>query len=108
VGTRLSDDDLAALLAPILAPDPADAATGDPAVDPGDAAAGDPVGWPTGIERVVRRGPAASYEFLINHTGQPARIALARGGFELLAGAEVTGELELRPQGVVILRRPRE
>jgi beta-galactosidase len=108
VGTRLSDDDLAALLAPILAPDPADAATGDPAVDPGDAAAGDPVGWPTGIERVVRRGPVASYEFLINHTGQPARIALARGGFELLAGAEVTGELELRPQGVVILRRPRE
>jgi len=112
VGTRLSDDDLAALLAPILAPDPADAATGDPgdasAGNPADAAAGDLVGWPTGIERVVRRGPAASYEFLINHTGQPARIALARGGFELLTGAEVTGELELRPQGVAILRRPRE
>jgi beta-galactosidase len=87
LGTRLSDDDLAALLGPLLA--------GDAASD---------ISWPAGVERVVRRGPEASYEFLINHTGQPVRLTLAHGGFDLLSAAEVGGELELGPQGVAIVK----
>jgi beta-galactosidase len=58
-----------------------------------------------GLERVVRRTGATDYEFLINHTGGPVKLSSARGGRELLSGAEVTDQLELAPQGVAIVRR---
>jgi beta-galactosidase len=87
VGTRLGDDALAWLLGPVL----------------GDGLDG--LGGLTGVERVVRRSAVASYEFLINHTGQPARLTLASGGHELLSGTDVTGSLELGPQGVAVISR---
>jgi beta-galactosidase len=58
-----------------------------------------------GLERVVRRTGATDYEFLINHTGAAVKLSSARGGRELLSGAEVTDQLELAPQGVAIVRR---
>ena len=67
---------------------------------------------------MTRRDGAASYEFWINHGREPAAVPLARGedgqdgervdggGFELLSGTAVAGQLELPPQGVAIVRRP--
>jgi beta-galactosidase len=69
---------------------------------PGGGAAAAP---PAGVERVVRRSAAASYEFLINHTDAPVRIPLAGGGHELLSATDVTAAVELPPQGVAIVRR---
>lgn len=60
---------------------------------------------PAGVERVVRRARAASYEFLINHSGQPVQLPLARGGRELLSGTDAARRLDLPPQGVAIVRR---
>jgi Beta-galactosidase C-terminal domain len=57
------------------------------------------------VERVLRRGPAASYEFLINHTARTVRLTLASGGRELLSSRDVAGPLDLPPQGVAIVRR---
>jgi beta-galactosidase len=65
-----------------------------------------PAAPPPGVERVVRRGAAADYEFLINHTDAAVRTGLAGAGHDLLSGADVAGTLELGPQGVAIVRRP--
>jgi beta-galactosidase len=84
LGTRLGHSALRALLGQALGADLAPA---------------------TGVERVIRRGASASYEFWINHSGEPVRAALARGGRDLLADTDVAGHLDLPPQGVAILRR---
>ena len=58
-----------------------------------------------GVERVVRRTAGASYEFLINHRARAVSVPLAAAGQDLLSGAAVSGQLELPPQGVAIVRR---
>lgn len=65
-----------------------------------------PVPLPAGVERVIRRGAQASYEFLLNHGSGTAQIRLAAGGTELLSGGAVAQPLELPPRGVAIVRRP--
>ena len=58
-----------------------------------------------GVERVVRRTAGVSYEFLINHRARAVSVPLAAAGQDLLSGAAVSGQLELPPQGVAIVRR---
>jgi beta-galactosidase len=87
LGTRLDDAALRGLLADLR---------GEPEPERPGAA---------GVERVVRRAAAASYEFLINHGGRPAEVTLADGGLDLLSGVTVGGRLELPPEGVAIIRR---
>lgn len=87
LGTRLDDDAMSMLIGTARAGQEA-----SPAL-------------PRDVERVVRQGTGASYEFLINHASQAAGITLASGGRELLSGTDVTGRLELPPQGVAIVRR---
>jgi beta-galactosidase len=62
-------------------------------------------GGTPGVERVLRRTSGASYEFLINRGGEPVPVTLAEGGRDLLSGTAVSGQLELPPQGVAIIRR---
>jgi beta-galactosidase len=88
LGTRLADDAMAGLYSGLLGP----------------AMAAAP---PPGVERVVRRSAAADYEFLINHTAVPVQVALASGGHDLLSGSDASGRLDLPPQGVAVVRRPR-
>ena len=53
----------------------------------------------------MRRTAGASYEFLINHRARAVSVPLAAAGQDLLSGAAVSGQLELPPQGVAIVRR---
>jgi beta-galactosidase len=89
LGTRLDADTMREVLGQAL----------------GDHLASDGAQPAAGVERVVRRANAASYEFLINHSGQPVQLTLARGGRELLSGTDAAGRLDLPPQGVAIVRR---
>ncbi|HTW06030.1 MAG TPA: beta-galactosidase [Acidimicrobiales bacterium] len=57
-----------------------------------------------GVERVVRRSSTHAYEFLINHSHNERKAALARPGFEMLAGQVVQGQLAMGPQGVAVVR----
>ncbi len=93
VGTRLDTAALAGLLAQAL---------GD---TPGERWTGSEARLAAGVERVVRRTAGASYEFLINHGTQAVSVPLAAEGQDLLSGAAVSGQLELPPQGVAIVRR---
>ncbi|MFI5068140.1 MAG: beta-galactosidase [Streptosporangiales bacterium] len=56
-----------------------------------------------GVEAARRRGAAGqSWLFVLNHTAQPAVIAVC--GRELLSGAVVAGRLEVAPGGVAVVR----
>ena len=92
LGTRLDDAAMAGLYRRLL-----DAVPGGTGLE---------VAPPPGVERVLRRSASASYEFLINHTHSAVRLPLASAGHELLSSTEVTGTLDLAPQGVAIVRRP--
>lgn len=102
IGTRLDTVALGGLLGQALGHTPAYA----PAYTRGERWTGDEAGADGGqVERVVRRSARASYEFMINHGSEPASVPLATAGVDLLAGAAVSGRLELPPQGVAIVRR---
>jgi hypothetical protein len=54
---------------------------------------------------VLRRTSGASYEFLINRGGEPVPGARGGGGGVRRSGPAVSGQLELPPLGVAIIRR---
>jgi beta-galactosidase len=55
-----------------------------------------------GVEVVRRRGDAASYLFVLNHTSGPATIPA--NGVDLLTDQVVTGKLELAAGDVAVIR----
>jgi beta-galactosidase len=58
----------------------------------------------SGVERVVRVGEDARYEFLINCSAEEREIAVAARGLELLTGVELGSFVTLKPAGVAIVR----
>ncbi|WFF09400.1 beta-galactosidase [Micromonospora sp. WMMD1076] len=86
VGTRLDDDATDRLVARLLA---------ETGVRP-------PVGAPAGVEVVRRRSADRSWLFVVNHTSEPARLAVS--GVELLGGARCDGELEVPAGEVAVVR----
>ena len=58
----------------------------------------------SGVERVVRVGEDARYEFLINHSAEEREIEVAARGLELLTGVELGSFVSLKPAGVAIIR----
>ena len=58
-----------------------------------------------GVERVERTSDDHTYEFLINHSGEPRVLEIATGGFELLAGEQLGDRVTLGPMDVAIVRR---
>ncbi len=83
LGTRLDQAAMRDLIAPLLGEQPS---------------------LPNGVERVVRTAGPVSYEFLLNHTGQP--VPVPPGGTDLPTGTAVGEQLDLPPQGIAIIRRP--
>ncbi|PRX96129.1 beta-galactosidase [Allonocardiopsis opalescens] len=57
-----------------------------------------------GVEVVRRTGEAASYLFVINHTGAAAEVPAE--GTELLTGAPVTGAVAVPAGGAAVVREP--
>ncbi|WP_374537128.1 beta-galactosidase [Micromonospora aurantiaca (nom. illeg.)] len=86
VGTRLDDEATDRLVARLLA---------ETGVRP-------PVGGPAGVEVVRRRSADRSWLFVVNHTTEPARLAVS--GVELLGGARCDGELEVPAGEVAVVR----
>jgi beta-galactosidase len=64
-----------------------------------------PAALSAGVERVVRRSPSASYEFLLNHGTADAKVDVGAEGTDVLTGVSVAGEVAVPPAGVVIIRR---
>ncbi|MEU1238065.1 beta-galactosidase [Micromonospora aurantiaca] len=86
VGTRLDDEATDRLVARLLA---------ETGVRP-------PVSAPAGVEVVRRRSADRSWLFVVNHTTEPARLAVS--GVELLGGARCDGELEVPAGEVAVVR----
>ncbi|MFD6695860.1 beta-galactosidase [Micromonospora aurantiaca (nom. illeg.)] len=86
VGTRLDDEATDRLVARLLA---------ETGVRP-------PVSAPAGVEVVRRRSADRSWLFVVNHTTEPARLAVS--GVELLGGARCDGELEVSAGEVAVVR----
>ncbi|WP_435587969.1 beta-galactosidase trimerization domain-containing protein [Micromonospora aurantiaca (nom. illeg.)] len=86
VGTRLDDDATDRLVARLL---------DETGVRP-------PVGAPPGVEVVRRRSADRSWLFVVNHTTEPARLAVT--GTELLGGVRCDGELEVPAGEVAVVR----
>ncbi|MFI7330252.1 beta-galactosidase [Micromonospora aurantiaca (nom. illeg.)] len=86
VGTRLDDEATDRLVARLLA---------ETGVRP-------PVNAPAGVEVVRRRSADRSWLFVVNHTTEPARLAVS--GVELLGGARCDGELEVPAGEVAVVR----
>ncbi|GGM07824.1 beta-galactosidase [Micromonospora yangpuensis] len=61
-------------------------------------------GAPAGVEAVRRRGPGASWLFLLNHTDRTQRVPA--DGVDLLTGATVVGGVDLPAGAVAVLREP--
>ncbi|MEU4595341.1 Beta-galactosidase C-terminal domain, partial [Micromonospora aurantiaca (nom. illeg.)] len=61
-----------------------------------------PVRAPAGVEVVRRRSADRSWLFVVNHTTEPARLAVS--GVELLGGARCDGELEVPAGEVAVVR----
>ncbi len=59
-------------------------------------------GLPPGVEVVRREGGGRSWLFALNHTGEPAVLPVT--GLELLSGRPATGQLELPPGAVAVVR----
>ena len=55
-----------------------------------------------GVEVVRRHGAEASYLFVINHTGEPARVAVT--GTDLIGGRDCAGDLQVAPGAVAVVR----
>ncbi|MFJ1804741.1 MULTISPECIES: beta-galactosidase [unclassified Streptomyces] len=65
-------------------------------------------GVPSGVEAVRRRGPAADFVFLVDHTGQGAEVAVSAEAVELLTGTPLPGgSVSVPPGGVAVVREPR-
>ncbi|MFG1936279.1 beta-galactosidase [Micromonospora tulbaghiae] len=86
VGTRLDDDATDRLVARLLA---------ETGVRP-------PVDAPAGVEVVRRRSADRSWLFVVNHTTEPARLAVS--GVELLGGVRCDGTLEVPAGEVAVVR----
>ncbi|MEV4524402.1 beta-galactosidase [Micromonospora tulbaghiae] len=86
VGTRLADDATDRLVARLLA---------ETGVRP-------PVDAPAGVEVVRRRSADRSWLFVVNHTTEPARLAVS--GVELLGGVRCDGTLEVPAGEVAVVR----
>ena len=86
VGTRRDDEATDRLVARLLA---------ETGVRP-------PVRAPAGVEVVRRRSADRSWLFVVNHTTEPARLAVS--GVELLGGARCDGELEVPAGEVAVVR----
>ncbi len=89
VGTELDEAAFATLVADVL-----DAAGATPVVP----------GLPRGVEAVrrVSADGTTRWLFVVNHTAQEARVAVA--GHDLIADAAVTGELMVSAGGVAVVR----
>jgi beta-galactosidase len=85
VGTRLDQDGLEALLAPVLAA----------------AGVAGELGLPAEVEAVRRHRDGRSYLFLVNHGDAEARVAAV--GSDLLDGSDHDGAVVLPPGGVRVL-----
>ncbi|MEV4817993.1 beta-galactosidase [Micromonospora tulbaghiae] len=86
VGTRLDDDATDRLVARLLT---------ETGVRP-------PVDAPAGVEVVRRRSADRSWLFVVNHTTEPARLAVS--GVELLGGVRCDGTLEVPAGEVAVVR----
>ncbi|QLQ40093.1 beta-galactosidase [Micromonospora robiginosa] len=86
VGTRLDDAATDGLVARLLA---------EAGVRPAATA-------PVGVEVVRRRAADRSWLFVVNHTGEPARLPVT--GVELLGGTRCDGELTVPPGEVAVVR----
>ncbi|MDG4802034.1 beta-galactosidase [Micromonospora sp. WMMD980] len=86
VGARLDDAATDALVARLLA----------------EAGVRPAVPAPAGVEVVRRRSAERSWLFVVNHTGEPARLPVT--GVELLTGARCDGELTVPPGEVAVVR----
>ncbi|AYF28862.1 beta-galactosidase [Micromonospora tulbaghiae] len=86
VGTRLDDDATDRLVTRLLA---------ETGVRP-------PVDAPAGVEVVRRRSADRSWLFVVNHTTEPARLAVS--GVELLGGVRCDGTLEVPAGEVAVVR----
>ena len=65
-----------------------------------------PVEAPAGVEVVRRRHEnGASYLFLLNHTAEPAAVAVI--GTELVSGSSVDGTWEIASGAVAVIREDR-
>jgi beta-galactosidase len=62
-------------------------------------------GQSDGVERVVRRTPGETFEFVINHTDNDRKVQLATPGYDVLGDRPADGTLALGHQGVAIVRR---
>ncbi|MFI5965410.1 beta-galactosidase [Streptomyces asoensis] len=62
---------------------------------------------PPGVEAVRRRGPAADFLFLIDHTGRGATVPVPAGSTELLTATPLPdGSVLVPPGGAAVVRRP--
>lgn len=64
-------------------------------------------GAPRGVEVVQRRGIDRDVWFFINHNEEPAVVAHAPRGEDLVTHRQVAGELELEPNGVAVVLQGR-
>ena len=87
LGTTLADQQLAALLAGVLAE-----AGVEPLIG----------GLPPRVEVVRRRAPEASYSFLLNHTDESVEVEVR--GAELITGEQASGSLVVPAGGVRVVR----
>jgi len=59
-----------------------------------------------GVEEVVRSGASKRFRFFINHNEGSHTIPLTQPGTDRLRGANVSGTIELAPNGVAIIEEP--
>ena len=58
---------------------------------------------PLGCEATVREAGGLTYRFYLNHFGRPASVDVGEGGWDLVSGQRLEGEVELPGRGVMIL-----
>lgn len=58
---------------------------------------------PLGCEATVREAGGMTYRFYLNHFGRPASVDVGEGGWDLVSGQRLAGEVKLPGRGVMIL-----
>jgi beta-galactosidase len=59
---------------------------------------------PAGVELLRRANGNASWLFVLNHSGETAKIPLEKNGRDLLTGSQVNGSISLESTGVAIIQ----
>ena len=58
---------------------------------------------PLGCEATTREAEGTTYRFYLNHFSRPASVDVGEGGWDLISGQHLAGEVELPGRGVMIL-----